>query len=60
MTETSPAAILQERGDIKYASVGHPISNTHAKIVDIEDENKILGPNEVYFSHLINLCQKIT
>lgn len=47
LTETSPVALMQERGNPNYASVGHPTPNTDAKIVSLDDENKVLGPNEV-------------
>ncbi|XP_077301851.1 uncharacterized protein LOC143922475 [Arctopsyche grandis] len=47
MTETSPVVLMQERGTVNYASVGSPTPNTDAKIVDLEDENNVLGPNKV-------------
>ena len=47
MTEASSVTHVNPRhGKRKFGSVGIPIIGTDAKIVDVDDENKVLGPNE--------------
>lgn len=48
MTETSPVVLMQERGTVNYASVGSPTPNTDAKIVDLDNNDNVLGPNTVF------------
>lgn len=48
LTETSPCAMFGEQGYTNYQSVGKPLSNTEAKIVDLTDgTNTGLGPGKV-------------
>lgn len=51
LTETSPVVLLQERGCCNYASVGSPAPNTDCKIVDLDNEKHVLGPNQVCYLH---------
>ncbi|RVE46831.1 hypothetical protein evm_008539 [Chilo suppressalis] len=44
LTETSPLVIMPPTGINNYQTVGYPVSNTEAKIVD--QDLKVLGPNE--------------
>ena len=47
LTESSPVTHCMPRTSKKYGSVGHPIHDTEAKIVDIEDKQfRGIGPNK--------------
>jgi acyl-CoA synthetase (AMP-forming)/AMP-acid ligase II len=39
MTETSPVTHCAVLGEAPAASIGHPVSNTEAKVVDVSDES---------------------
>lgn len=48
MTEASPAVFVSRNSVVDdYLTVGPPISNTMAKVVDPTDSSKEFGPGEV-------------
>ncbi|XP_050442803.1 uncharacterized protein LOC126846937 [Adelges cooleyi] len=48
MTETSPLVFVTQNSDRNsYLTVGPPVSNTQARIVDPDDSSKLYGPGEV-------------
>lgn len=48
LTETSPVVLMSSVGSKNYASVGEPMPNTQAKVVDLSDPTRTgLGPNKV-------------
>lgn len=47
MTESSPAVFLSRNTSVNYLTVGPPVPNTSAKIVDPTDVTKLFGPGEV-------------
>lgn len=56
LTETSPTICMQESGSQNFASVGSLVANTEAKIVDMDDHDKVLRSNEVFKAEEIDLC----
>lgn len=48
MTESSPAVFISRNSSLAdYLTVGPPISNTKAKVVDTTDDTVEYGPGEV-------------
>lgn len=48
MTEASPAVFVSRNSCLDdYLTVGPPISNTKARVVDPSDSTKAYGPGEV-------------